>query len=280
MLSVLYATVFMAAFGLILRYAQREGRNIWAVALINYVVATLFHLVRHLAQGGAGFSLTVVGLGAATGLFYALIVALYPALMSLKGISVTSAIVRLAVLIPVSAGILFWGERPSPVQAAGAALAVAALVLFTIKPGRRTQRAGWREALLMAAIFLAEGIGKTIIKGYQQGAGGAGDALFLTVLFATAGVFMAAVWASQRQGTTRRDILPGLALGLVNAVANAALVAALRQLPGVLVFPFTSAVSLALVAVSARLAWSDRVTRTETAGIVVALAAVTLINLV
>ena len=91
---------------------------------------------------------------------------------------------------------------------------------------------------------------------------------------------MAAVWASQRQGTTRRDILPGLALGLVNAVANAALVAALRQLPGVLVFPFTSAVSLALVAVYARVAWSERVSRTEAAGIVIALAAVTLINLV
>jgi multidrug transporter EmrE-like cation transporter len=57
------------------------------------------------------------------------------------------------------------------------------------------------------------------------------------------------------------------------------LVSALQQLPGVLVFPFYSAVSVVLSALFAGLVWEERIRRLELAGIGVAVAAVVLINL-
>ena len=82
-----------------------------------------------------------------------------------------------------------------------------------------------------------------------------------------------------RAGTSARDVLPGIALGTTNALANWGLVSALGSLPAVLVFPFFSAVGLVFSAVLARILFGERIAALERGGIVLAVAAVTLANL-
>ena len=77
----------------------------------------------------------------------------------------------------------------------------------------------------------------------------------------------------------QRFDLPVMALGATNALANAGLVAALTSLPAILVFPFYSAFGLVFTAVAARLMFGERISRLERLGIVVAVAAVALVNL-
>jgi multidrug transporter EmrE-like cation transporter len=106
---------------------------------------------------------------------------------------------------------------------------------------------------------------------------------------ATAAVVGGAAWLAGRfryLGAPRAPHAPlaatlglGVALGLCNALGNQFLVLALGRVPGMLVYPFHSAVGLLISVVYSRLAWSERIRAPEAVGIALALGSVVLINL-
>lgn len=296
MISLLLATFFSSTFGLVVRHAQRRHANPWAVAAINYVTAACFHAVRH-ALGGPGFLPTrpTLIVGVLGGVAFVSAFFMMSSFMARRGVSIAMAVLRLGVVIPMLAGVLFFGESPAAVQAVGAVLALMALPLLTIAPadasakgapdrpradpegmGERDRRAQRR---LLIALFFGNGLCMLAVRAFGQ-VGTAGESsLFLAILFGTAAAVAVMVWIGRRLGSSRRDVLPGVIVGLCNALANLALVAALRQLPGVLVFPFYSAIGVVLSALFAGIVWGERIRRLELAGIGVALASVVLINL-
>ena len=296
MISLLLATFFSSMFGLVVRHSQRKGANPWAVAAINYLTAACFHAARH-ALGGSGFlpSRPTLIVGVLGGLAFASAFFMMSSLMARRGVSIAMAVLRLGVVIPMLAGVLFWGESPATVQAVGAVLALMALPLLTMNPEEETDRGapgrahvdsegseerdGRRQRLLLIALFFGNGLCMLAVRAFGQVGTSDESSFFLAILFGTAAIEALLVWAGRRRGSSRRDLLPGLVVGLCNALANLALVAALRQLPGVLVFPFYSAVGVVLSALFAGLVWGERIRRLELAGIGVAIASVVLINL-
>jgi drug/metabolite transporter (DMT)-like permease len=283
MLVLIAATLFSAAFSLIVRDAQLRGRNLWAVGAVNYMTAATIHLARWGLSPVSPISPTTLLLGAFGGLVYSGSYLLLFRFMQTRGVSVATAILRLSVIIPVALSILAWGERPDAMQAWGAGVALVALPLLAYR--RSTAQAGQRLPLdrrglvLLVTLFVGNGLCATTVRAFHQTGAPEQGALFLGTLFATAAVVTLVAWQGHRQGTTRADIGPGVALGLCNALSNLALVAALAQLSGVLVFPFQSAMGLVMVALFARAVWRERILRTESWGMVLAVAAVVLINL-
>lgn len=285
MLYLVVATLFSAGFGLIVRWAQRRNDNLWAVGALNYVTAFFFHSFRAGIGGSVAPSRPTAVIGVLGGIAYVSAFFLYFAFMARRGVSIATAVIRLGVVLPIMVSVVFWGERLEATQSAGVFLALAALPLLTVPHGHAEslQRSGlWlraAEGIQLAFLALANGLCMLAVRGFEQ-SGVRGEAsLFLAFLFGTAALVGVAVWSGHRQGTSRRDLLPGIALGLCNALANLALVAALERLPGVLVFPFYSAAGLALTVLFARLFWQEQMRRLELAGMGVALAAVVFVNL-
>lgn len=279
MIALVLGTLFSACFSLIVRGAQRRGCNLWAVGALNYATAMLFHLVRW-GIGGAGLpSMPTVTIGVLGGLAYVgSYFLLFPA-MQLKGVSITTAVMRLAVVIPVAVAVLFWGERPTSAQVAGALLALASLPLLTLGPNGGPTRLSWRAIVLLAALFVGNGLCSLALRAFRQTDILGQEALFLAILFATAATVALGAWALHRAGSSARDLLPGVGLGLCNALSNIAMVIALQQLPSVVVFPFWSSVGLVFAVLFARIVWGERITRLETVGMTVGLLAVAFINL-
>ncbi len=77
---------------------------------------------------------------------------------------------------------------------------------------------------------------------FQPDGGAGAELVFLAILFGAAALVAHIVWWFHRQGSSWRDAPLGVALGMCNAIGNLMLLAALRQLPSVLVFPFQSAI--------------------------------------
>jgi drug/metabolite transporter (DMT)-like permease len=281
MLALLVATFFSSAFGLVLRDAMGRRCNPWAVGVMNYITATAIQLARHAATGDPWQAEPLtLGLGAAVGVLYALNFSLFVPLLSRRGVSIPAAMSRLAVILPMLASLIIWGERLTGIQGAGALLSLLALPLLTLTPGQRTEsgRIDLRTAGLLLALLLGNGISMVLTKAYER-SGLNQQALFLASLFGTAILVSGIAWWRQRQGTSARDVVPGMALGLTNALANWGLVAALVTIPALLVFPFYSAAGLVITAFLARLLFGERISRLEATGIVTAVAAVTLANL-
>ncbi len=278
MALLILATFLSAGFGLVMRASQRQGCNIWAVGLVNYAVGALFHGARAWSEGAGPLSQPVLLFGLAIGVIYAIDFGLYAPLLRMRGVSITLAMARISIIVPLLASILLWREPLTGWAAVGALMAIVALPLLVLKP-RAAQSLGRPALLYGIALFAGTGAERTLMKAFQIQPAAGQDALMLAILFATACLVMAASWLRHDRSLARRDIGWGIALGLTNALANLAFLGSLRLLPGILVFPFMASISLVFAGLFARVAWGERVTRRESLGMGLAVAAVTLANL-
>ena len=284
MLSLILATFFSANFGIIVRWAQGRRSNLWAVGAINYVCAALFHLARAFVAGPSALNTATILVGIGGGAAFVTAYGFLCAGMAKRGVSIATAILRLSVLLPIAVAVIFWDEDPQGWQAAGAALALVSLPLLAYRPPSPGEVIDKRTIAQLIVLFVLNGFCMLAIRGYQQTGIRGQESFFLAFLFGTAaiGAIGAWMWQSRRARLctiTRREIGPGVLLGLCNAVGNLTLVQALQSLSSVIVFPFQSAVGLIYVAIFARVAWREQIRHSEAAGMAVALIAVVLINL-
>lgn len=286
MVALVLATAFSTGFGLVVRGAQGRGHNLWLVGLVNYIVASSFHLVRHMSQGGgATVNPSTVALGAVVGLAYSASFAATLPMMRMRGVSISTAVIRLSVIIPILVAVLFWGERPNGVQVGGAVLALAAMPFLGIRCGAAPARIERHQVAWMVALFVLSGLCSLGIRTFDEFGAADETSAFLAALFGTAGVVIGSllIWDRVRVRSAGDlgvgAIGAGCLLGLINAGSNLALVSALRQIPSVLVFPFQGAVGLVLSCLMARLLWGERISRLEAVGMGFAVVSVVFVNL-
>ncbi len=290
MIPLVLSTLFSAGFAISMRFAQKRGADPTAVGAVNYLTAALIHAVAASAAGlrvPQGASLAI-GIGG--GLVYAAAFFLMQAFMSRRGVSVTGAVTRLSVLVPVGVSLLAWGETANGLQTAGGALAVVSLPLLSLGPREgRPRTTGPRPSrttgLLLAGLFVMNGLCLLAPRAFRQTGIEGEDALFLLIVFATAALAACGVWLLRARGGAApapillAGVLPGLAVGLCNALANRFVLAALKQLPGILVYPFYSAAGLLVTVAFSRVVWKERIGRLEAAGMALALGSIVLVNL-
>lgn len=279
MLSLLLATLFSAGFGLIVRDAQARRRDLWAVGATNYVFASLFHLVRALANGAPAPTPATLMVGFLGGLAYVGSYAVLVPMMRLRGVSITTAVLRLSVVIPIAIAMIVWGERPDAIQAAGGALALVALPLLAYRPSAgQAARLSRRDRWVALIVFVGNGLCMLSVRGFRQLDATREESWFLAALFGVAALIAGVAWWRQRARSSPADLGHGILLGLCNALGNLFLVLSLQRYSSMLVFPFQGAVGLVFTVLYARIAWGERITRTESIGMAAALVAVVLIN--
>ena len=253
-----------------------------AVGAVNYATAAGVYLI---AAGVARLSgiplpdLPTALLGVATGLLYVLAFTFIIRLQGARGISVSAAAIRLSVLFPVVASIVFWGERPGGVQIAGIVLAVFSLPLLGGLSFRRGAPIDWRGLGLTLVLFAANGLVVLGLRLYREIGRGDEGAYFFALLFLAAAISSAVVWRAEGNGIRRVDVLPGMAVGVWNTGSGLMVVIALRSMPGTVVFPIYSSIGLVLTTVVAALVWKERIRSAAGVGIGTAVAAAVLMNL-
>jgi multidrug transporter EmrE-like cation transporter len=315
MIPLILSTLFSASFAIGIRFAQTRRADMTVVGAVNYLTAAAFHAVLVLATGVRTLHATSVLIGVGGGITYASAFFLLQALMERRGVSVTAAVTRLSILVPVGVSIIAWRESATALQAAGIGMAVVSLPLLSIAPAER--RAGLPGELpaghhasprraeggerrprgasvgLLAGLFVVNGLCLLSTRAFRQTGVQGEDALFLLFLFSAASLTSCAVWFSQgrtrgraraRSGTSAAipfatSALPGLLVGLCNALSNRFIVLALQRLPGIIVYPFYSAVGLLLTVALTRVLWKEKMGVPEGIGMALAVGSIVLVNL-
>jgi multidrug transporter EmrE-like cation transporter len=295
MLYILLRVLLMTAFAHLLRHSQARGGRVMQVVLVNYAFATLFCVALAASGGQLGFSTITLGCGALGGTAYLVSLLLLLPAMNQSGVAISVAVLQLAVLVPVTASIAAFGERPSPAQSLGLVLAVAALVvlsLTTSAPAADTTRqagATPRFSPLLLPLFFVTGLSGVAMKTFQQYGPARELMSFNAVLFAaaTASTLAAMVRQSRAAGSTRQtaslspfaSTAAGLMLGAVNAGQLVFLMLALASAPAMVVFPVSSALSLVSNAAASVVLWRENLRPASWLGLALALAASVLLNL-
>ncbi len=282
MLYLLSAILSSAAMALVLRRFRDPAGNRYGIILGNYLTCVLLALV--LSPRGSSplhSSGSTLLMGAVGGLFYVAALVLMQTSVHRNGAGLTSAFARLGLVVSLLVSVLFFRERPGLLQLAGAVLVLAALLL--IRSGESGEgEAGKRGFWLLLLTLLCSGGADAMSKIFEQLGRDTESVAFFFWLFLTCLLLaiLLALWEKRRTGKRLlwKELAAGVAVGVPNYCSSYLLLRALQKLPAFLAYPVYSTGTILLVLAAGALLFRERLTRRQSLGVGLILAALVLLN--
>ena len=276
-----------------------EGRyDRIALVTVNYAAAVVVALVL-LAIDPPARGLTADGplivLGCVLGFLFIAGFGLFSKAIGVAGISLATATMRLSVAVPFLASWFVWHEVPTSGQTCGLLRAGGAFLLISrpsapasaanLVPeptGSRRPSAPLAAAILLALLFIAGGLVDTSLKVFEEEfAAENSRSLFLLVVFGVALLFGGMLVGARRLRSgvwPKPGVVPwGVVLGLVNYGSAEFMLLALRDVPGTVAFPVNNVAVVALATFLGIAFWSERPSRANRVGLVLAIIALALL---
>ncbi|MDA0746236.1 MAG: hypothetical protein O2954_06940 [bacterium] len=281
--------LFMGLLSLFMRYSLGRGADPLSLNFVFRGAVALFLLLPHLdnltnllARWEASALLTTV---AALSFWLSGLASLKAVQLGPLGASWT--ILRCAMVLPVLASILYWGELSSSastlyaaLRLGGVVLAFATVIFYGLASrGRRpgvTSRNGWTA--WMAAAFLSQGIWEICLRATADFHHNESRALFLLGVFAFSSLFTLPVMLWTRTRLRTLEIGYGFLLGGCALLGTGTRVLALRDVPGTIVFPLTTISVIFITQAAGRFLWGEKI-RHGGIGLIMGLVAALLLTL-
>jgi drug/metabolite transporter (DMT)-like permease len=278
MLFIVLRALCNTAFAQLLRLSQARRPETMGVITVNYLVATLVSLLLTRVNDPVQYLPATVWYGLLGGVGYIVSIILLMPAMAQCGVSVSVAVLQLAVLVPVAFAMIAYGEAPSPAQWFGIALATVSLVFLSLARTLPVESRVPKFSPMLLVLFLVTGVSGIAMKAFSETAPTSELPGFMAILFGTAtagGVLMA---IRRRVAWDRGDLILGAAIGLANAGQLEFLLRAMETVPAVVVFPASSALALVLNSLASIRWWGERISAGTALGLAMALAATLLLN--
>ncbi|HIG54578.1 MAG TPA: hypothetical protein EYG11_05350 [Candidatus Latescibacteria bacterium] len=261
-------------FGQLFKWSEHRDHYAPVVVSVNYLVVAGLLAIYALSRGELAVDDRTLQLGLVTGtVFICSMLAMTRALTLVKASAVLTAF-RLALVVPTAVSALVWNEPLTELQAAGALLALVALVLMTRDAGALLHLGNTRNLALVLLVFCLQGTSLTCLRWVQYAGLGGDQPKFLMVTGLVAGSWGALYLLVNRRRPQKGELATGAGIGLYNLVALMVILTALSKVPGTVFFPMMGCTVVVLDNLAARFLWKERLSPATLAGIALALAAI------
>lgn len=280
MVYLLLAIVGSTLVSICMRISEKFVRDNMVMFTANYAVCLALALFY---MGNIRFFtlehgiMRAVTLGTASGVLYLVNFVLLQKNISHNGVVLSSAAMKLgAVLIPVMAAIWLFQEKMRFIQIAGAAIAIAAILLMNVEKGD-VRKGG--SKLWLIVLLLGSGITDTMANVYDKTGTEAlkNHYLFYTFLAALLTAFAMALL--KKQTVKPADVLCGLLIGVPNYYSARFLLLALGSVPAVITYPVYSAGTIIVISVIGVLIFREKLSKQKKYALLLILAALVLLNI-
>ena len=282
--ELILAIVSSASMALVLKLFRAQKGNRYGLLLGNYLTCVLIALLWLPDRGQllTGSRATLLW-GAAGGVLFVAGLVTMQSSVRLNGATLSAAFAKLGLLVSLAVSVLCFGERPGPLQLAGAALVLAALLLINSRGREEQEQDGSPRSLpLLLLTLLAGGGADAMAKVFEQLGRQEESALYFFWLFLTAALLTAVLALLELRRTGKRILLPelaaGIAVGVPNYFSSYLLLLALQRLPAFLAYPVFSTGTILLVLGLSALLFRERPGRRQLLGILLILTALVLLN--
>ncbi len=260
MLYLLLAVTCSVAVAVIITYAHRKNLPTFSLFATNYVIATAASAI------GSGGSTRIfaepaeLGLSMVLGVFFIGCFWLMMKTIEKLGMVIPVTLMRLSAVLPTAGSILLYAEVPTAMQVAGILLAFFALPLASPKPLTRASlrpllEGGFGWGLLL---FVSFGLTEFLFKFQKEVLPMDNPSDMLQVVFGTAMIIGVAAALRKRERLSLHLLAAGTVLGVVNMYSARFFILALRELPGMVLFPANGIGVIMLSAVAATVIWKER----------------------
>lgn len=281
-LSFVLCLLCNVCFGQTLRLGQKLNANVHGISGVNYAVGAVASIAGFLLftpqpwEAFRGGGPVLIGAALINGVCYFLNMCLLLAGFRMAGVGVTIAVSNAGVLLSMLASWLIWNEPMTFTRWLAAAMIVPAMFLLR-PPDTAHAKFTWRADLLLAALFMMNGIILIVLKWAKEDIPADSMRAFQAMLFSVAAVVSCGYVAWQRVPLRRVELSAGVMLGLFNAGATLFILMGLAYMPAVALFPALSCMSIVCNAGAACLLWKERLTLRQIAGMVIAMSIVVLV---
>ena len=279
MLNLIFAVLSSALVSIAMRLSKSHVKNNTAMLAFNYLLCSLF------AWGDTGFAVlfpraeglsTAVMLGILNGFLFLAGLLLLQWSLRRNGVVLSATFQKLGLLVSLVVSVVCFGERPALWQWFAFALAVAAIVLMNYHPGG--EKAGSMAGLLL--LLLAGGGCDTMSKVFEVCGNAALSGHFLLYTFLVALILCLLLIAGKHQSLPgKAEWLYGLVVGVPNYFAAKFLLASLKDLAAVIVYPVYSVATLLTVTLAGVLVFRERLSRRQWIALGLILVALVLLNI-
>lgn len=279
MLHLLLAVFSSALVSVTMRFSETKIKNNIGMLCVNYLMCLM------LAWGytgfaswfpqdsGLGFALSI---GAINGILYLAGFVLLQINIRNNGVVLSSIFMKLGLLVSMVVSVVFFREIPELWQWLGFFLAVAAIILINYRPG--ASKVGNKWGLLL--ILLSGGTADAMSKVFEELGNSALSDHFLLYTFLIALVFCVLLNIGNKQGLPgRQEWLFGLLIGIPNFFSAKFMLAALKAVPAVIVYPVCSVGTILVVTMAGVLLFKERLEKRQWIALGIILLALVLLNI-
>lgn len=285
MIYLILHVIAATLFGLCYKIAERKNDcNTHSVHLAMYITSMGISIPIALFYEGLVLDPRLIGLGIAGGVCLLVAMRTFFAAMTQGGLAIGWTMVQMAVVVPISASIWIWGERPGVYQITGMFLMVPCLMLFS---DLRLQVSGDRRrwSILVAVTSVATGLCLVTNKAVAQlniesvGHGAGITFNFMSWMFIVGSILLAFVGGFKRLHLRSTETTIGAGMGILSPLATWLGIMALGVLPGIVYFPVKSVGCILLAAILAVAVMKEKLTPYNVAGIILGAVCALLVNI-
>jgi drug/metabolite transporter (DMT)-like permease len=257
--------------------SSKISANLTMIAT-NYFVCSLlgaayagFDLVQ---PGVEGFPVTL-GLGLISGVLYLTSLVMFQSNTNKRGVVLSSVFMKLGLLVPIVASVLFFNEIPTVYQIVGFVIAIGAIILIN----RNSEATGQSFGIGLIIMLLLSGGADVMAKIFDVLAPQSLSALYLFYNFATACVLCVVLVIRNKERPSYREFLYGTLMGIPNFFSAKFLLASLTQLPAVVVYPSFSVATMLIVTLTGVVAFREQLSKLQWVALAAIIAALVLLNI-
>lgn len=280
MLPLFLTILCSTSIALILK--QNDSRKGDAITLLmgNYLMAAGISFILILIKSEVNYSLPTLFFGMALAFLFVASFFSFAKAVGVAGTALATVSSRLSVVVPVFLSILIYHETPTKLQLAGFACTLMTIGFF-YRSLRNLSRGPLRitEYFYLLAVLIGIGINDFAMKIFKQWRPESEEPFFLLTIFGFAFVYTALYLLIKRRPPRLATFRLGAILGIPNMFSSFFLLAALAQLPAIIVYPLTNIGIILLTALSALLIWQERLNRFGRLAMTSGVAAIILLSL-
>ena len=261
MIFLLLAIFSSSMISIMMRLSSDKVSANLSMIATNYLICSLlgagyagFHLVPQIP----GFSVTL-WLGLVSGLLYLSSLIMFQSNTRKNGVVLSAVFMKLGLLVPIAASILFFHEIPTISQITGFCIAIFAIILINLNQEHDRKHFGFN----LIVMLLLSGFADVMAKFFEVYAPQTLSSLYLFYTFATAFLLCLILVIRKKERPGIREFFYGTLIGIPNFFSAKFLLASLTKLPAVVVYPSFSVGTMLVVTLTGVVAFQERLSKVQ-----------------
>jgi len=279
MLPLLLTILCSTSIALILKHSDTKQGNPVVLLAGNYLTASVIGLIMMLLKETSS-SIETLLFGSLLGLIFVASFFAFAKAVATAGTALATISSRLSVVIPIVFSIIIYDEQPTVLKLIGFLLTGVTFVFFyfsLLKQNNSYAKKG--KYLLLLFVLIAIGINDFSMKVFKNTKPESEEAFFVFIIFLFAFIYSALFILFKKIKIDKKTFLTGIGLGVPNVFSTIFLLAALTNLPAILVYPAINIGIIILTAIGAYAFWKEKLNKAGVAALVSGILAITLLSI-